>query len=476
MTHSSDFIPGMFGPFSPPMTGFVGPGAYVDAERSLSPVFASPEEHTVNPAVIHELGLLAGVGYKVSIGESSDGVVLPADVQERVTSAITILEERYPESGMIPQLMHPELHSTSERWFRLRKRAIALHPLYVPLQATLGGDLDHTVYDEPLFRNGESAAEILQREEPKRAPRILDNYRELITVPSDDDSARHDEFGLSSSEYIAGVPDAIAVRLRAEVATDLIVEHAKGRTDQRGEYNITSLACGAAGPMLTMVPRLQQSGVDVGKVSLVDWDVMALATAKSLAETEGLSDLVELKRQDLLRSDLTSAVKNADVVDLLGLFEYFPDSIDAGSAMHEGISKKLKALRPGAEMSALAGGLIKLAGKPIKYPLASNFLREVGRGMKPGSAIVFGNMLKDRHHQTMFNQVWPTLFQRTVSEVIELVESAGFPKECLEVRVAKDGVYSVYKLTIPETGLEMPKNTVSQRLGKAVLLPTVKEY
>lgn len=462
----------MLGPIVPPMSGLVGPGSYVDVERRMSAYFPSPEEHAVNQLVVHELGELATLGYNVSIGESSDGVVLSDDVQERVTSAITILEERYPETGMIAQLMHPELHRTSMVWEGLSKRAIALHPLYVPMQKTLGEGIDPTVYHEPLFRDGKSAAEILSNEKPHKAERILIDYSEFISTPMEDGSAANDEFGLSSAEYIAGVPDAIAVRLRAEVATDLILEHAKAQASDQGKFNITSLACGAAGPMLTMIPKLRDNGVEVGKVSLVDWDVMALATAKSLADTAGLTDLVELKRQDLLRTDLKDSVKNADVVDLLGLFEYFPDSINAGDVAHNAARKHLQTLRPGTKPHPL----VRKAGEQVSYNLASNFLREVGRGMKPGSAIVFGNMLKDRHHQTMFNQVWPTLYQRTVSEVIELVESAGFPKECLEVRVAQDGVYSVYKLTIPESGLTFPKNSLRQRLGKAILLPTVKEY
>lgn len=260
------------------------------------------------------------------------------------------------------------------------------------------------------------------------------------------DDGVQDSFGLTSADYIRGVPDSHAVRLRAETASEMILKHAikliANSPGDRG-YQITSLACGAAGPMFTMVPKLHKNGIRVDKVNLVDWDVMALATAKSLAETAGLEDIVEISRRDLLRQDFRDQLKNSDVVDLLGLFEYFPETIGKGR---------------------------------LRYDLASNFLKIVGREMKPGSAIVFGNMLESRPNQVMFNQMWPKLEQRSIPEILRLIAKAGYPPEAVSVRVAPDGIYAVYSITIPEKGLKLPRDPVMQQISKWALLRFVKEY
>ncbi len=416
-----------------------------ELERGVASV-ELPTEHTIQPKVQKELGFLAAAGLDVKIASTDNGVALEQDVQSRVTDAISTLESRHPVHGMVPVLMDNETHPTSHVWYSLRKRAIALTPLYNPYGSHLGTGVDPDVYDEPLF-NGQSAMAILQKDKPDAAVKIRDRYETFIRQPLEDGSAGSDEFGLSSADYIAGVPDAIAVRLRANTASTMVLDHALERKDSSGTepFNITSLACGAAGPMFTMVPTLQEHGVTIGNIRLVDWDVMALATAKSLADSEGLSEKISLERFDLLRGDLADVVHDADVVDLLGLFEYFSRSIGAG---------------------------------PARYDLAANFLRQVGRGMKPGSAIIFGNMLDERHHQTMFNQVWPSLYQRSLSDVVALAKQAGFPQESLEIQVPQDGVYGVYKLTIPEEGLALRADTLRERAAKnlAFILDKIKEY
>ena len=143
---------------------------------------------------------------------------------------------------------------------------------------------------------------------------------------------------------------------------------------------------------------------------------MALATADALAQGAGLEGKVNIQLRDLLSENLTDyiAPHSVDVVDLLGLFEYIPNLKD--------------------------------------LPMASALLSKVKDIVRPGGIIVFGNMLSDRPQQAFFSNVvkWPRLQQRSITDVLAILEQAGFYANDISVRIPQEGVYAVYAVNIPE--------------------------
>lgn len=389
------------------------------------------------------------LGYDIKAVFPHQGFFLEAGLQEQVYFAVSDLEKKHPISGIAEFLFDPSVHPVGHVWSKLSKRAVALTTLYKPDGLTLGGDVDTDIYNRELF-NGRSAHEIMLRERGSdKATKIIDDYHRLIRTEMHATDDQEDRYGLKSYPYLAGIPDSVAVRTRASAAIDEIVTYAhedpQRFTESGRALKIASLACGAAGPILELLPRLKESGIDVEKVKLIDWDVMALATAMSMAERQGIGDKVEVLRKDLLRSDLSSYVSDIDVVDLLGLFEYFPDNVGKG---------------------------------PLRYHLAQNFIQELGRCMKPGALIVFGNMLgkRERPYQTVFNQVWPKLEQRSVGDVLMMLERAGFKKDSVSVRIPADGIYAIYTIRIPESGSDNPALTGLQKRIRDRQLRAVAEY
>jgi hypothetical protein len=74
-------------------------------------------------------------------------------------------------------------------------------------------------------------------------------------------------------------------------------------------------------------------------------------------------------------------------------------------------------------------------------------------------------MLTERPQQGFFNYVWPKLEQRTMTDVLDIIEGAGFSKEDVVVRApSEDAVYAVYAIKVPETGLS--RKAPRQRLAK----------
>jgi SAM-dependent methyltransferase len=165
-----------------------------------------------------------------------------------------------------------------------------------------------------------------------------------------------------------------------------------------------------------MATVLHDRGTPVTKLHLVDNDVMALGSAVSLARVAGFADLVEVHLRDIFRQSLSSFLepRSVDVVDLLGLIDYFPTELRSGSRLI----------------------------RPVERLLAQ--VREITR---PGGIILVGNMLNCRPQQQFFEKVWPALHQRSVRVMLDIFGLAGYERRQVQVRIpAHDGIYAVYGL------------------------------
>ncbi|SDQ40654.1 class I SAM-dependent methyltransferase family protein [Quadrisphaera sp. DSM 44207] len=208
--------------------------------------------------------------------------------------------------------------------------------------------------------------------------------------------------------------DGIGIRSRARIMSQAVrrVTEASWRSGAPEPATWVSLACGAAVPVLDAVAALRGPRVHL---QLVDLDASALAFAARLAAEQGLVEGVDyaLHRRDLVRtavagSSLVDEVGEgaATVVEALGIFEYFTDA-----------------------------SCVRL-------------LRNAYRMLRPGGALVVGNMLSDRR-QLHFNQRaagWPRLHPRSVDQLVGLVRRAGLPTRRTRVSIPEDGVYAVLEV------------------------------
>ncbi|RWZ78101.1 MAG: hypothetical protein EOT04_02950 [Candidatus Chaera renei] len=370
----------------------------------------------LHPEVIEEADALINRGYSINIVDSLPRYELEESTQAKVDH---IIEDLSPRPDCLDVLLDPDIHPASACWHKMAKRAIALHTLYNAGEVTsLGEYIDPDVYDKSLFGGKSAAAVMLEEKKPEKAQRIVESYKHFVTMPIDNTK---DRFGLTSRDYLAGVIDSHAVRSRAAVAAAMAQRHlqsALGRKDKK--VVSASLACGAAGPVYEMAASAKASGINFDKIILVDNDVMALASAASLAEHYNLSSAVEIQRKNLFKGKLTDYIEpqSVDVVDMLGLFEYIPETV-------------------------------KLGGM-INYKAAEAFLRSAKDIVRPGGIIILGNMLKARPQQVFFDKIWPKLYQRSIHKVLAIIQRAGYDLNDVTVDVpGREGVYAVYGIRVP---------------------------
>ncbi len=322
-------------------------------------------------------------------------------------------------------------YSRVSKWVPLTKRAIALHSIYNPNDQFLGQGIDPDIYEKKIF-DGKSATDILaEAKGDESSQRILNAYKSFITAKND----RGTNKAVGTRDFLTGVIDCRSVRTRAIVAMELAYDHIENdpSINNKNDLISASLACGAAGPVYNLVNQLSARGHDFSKVILVDSDPMALATAICLGRGQNLENKIDPKLKNLLLDPLTSFIEpnSVDIIDLLGLFEYLP----------------------------------------TEYGL--ELLRKTKDIVKPGGLILFGNMLDKRPQQKFFSNVvkWPTLQQRRISDVIDMIKLSGFDLDNLKIRVPSEGVYGVYAIKVPNLVEESKVHfgSVVEELGLSAL-------
>lgn len=291
-------------------------------------------------------------------------------------------------------------------WTKFLTKAVSLHPVYsAGTLARLGEGLGLDAFDVPLDlgsgRVMTARQALAAHKGQEAADQETDDYLAFIRAPFDD----------WCRLLFRGIPDARGVRNRAAVAADLVIEHFAGSTRQ--DLVSASLACGAAGPVYALVESLEtRLGASVTDVVLVDIDVMALASAYSLAQRTPVAGRVRLLQQNLLRGPLAGPdlpARSVHIADALGLVEYLPER------------------------------------------LATSFLTRVREElMAPGGLVVFGNMLRHRPQTVFLQDVvrWPPMHHRDIATMLGVLDAAGYDLGRARVRVTPDGVYAVYAVPV----------------------------
>jgi SAM-dependent methyltransferase len=213
--------------------------------------------------------------------------------------------------------------------------------------------------------------------------------------------------------------DAIGIRTRAKIMTEISKRYLNDKPAARW----MSLACGGAVPVIDALKEYDDMAMV--HLDLVDFNQNALAFASHLATHEAsLQKVPTYNREDELRSYTTHEInlvrgliasdslvaqfgeKSADMVDALGIFEYF--------------SKKD----------------------------STTFLRNAYRLVREGGVMVIANMLNDRP-QLEFNKRavgWPKLYPRSIEELSEIVIDAGIDPEKAKIIIPEDHIYAVVEI------------------------------
>lgn len=214
---------------------------------------------------------------------------------------------------------------------------------------------------------------------------------------------------LTKSMFVNSL-DAIGIRARAKVMSHL----ASNYINENGVTNWTSLACGAAVPVLNAIQdnmdRIQH--IDL---KLVDFDPSALDFAKELALHRGLDEEkdFEVVNRNLLKDLIVTdrlvgefGEGSMNLVDALGIFEYFDERRSA------------------------------------------QFLSNAYKLVKPGGALVAANML-DTHPEILFNQRvigWPTIYPRSIEDLKGIIEKAGIDLKNVSMTIPDDDIYAIFEV------------------------------
>jgi len=204
--------------------------------------------------------------------------------------------------------------------------------------------------------------------------------------------------------------DAIGIRTRAKVMSHV----AAGYINEKETTNWTSLACGAAVPVLNAIQDNSEmiNGINL---KLVDFDPIALEFASDLAENRGLieGEDFELMNRNLLKELIATdrlvkelGEESMELVDALGIFEYFSE----------------------------------------KY--SAKFLANAYKLVKPDGVLVAANML-DTHPEIHFNQRvigWPTIYPRSIERLKSTIKEAGIDLENVSMTIPSDSIYAVFEI------------------------------
>lgn len=220
------------------------------------------------------------------------------------------------------------------------------------------------------------------------------------------------EIDSNSRAWFIHANDAQGVRSRAKVMSAIADVYINNNVTG----NWISLACGAAVPVLRAL-RGAKLRARKFTILLVDHDRQSLKFARGLATQYGL---VEGHHFQLLMRNLFDRMivsdrlvqelgeQSAELVDALGIFEYFSTS--------EAVS----------------------------------FIRNALRLVKPGGVLVISNMLTSSPQLAFLLRCigWPTLYPRTLPELRDIIIAAGVDLKNVTVTLPSDGVYAVLEINV----------------------------
>lgn len=216
-------------------------------------------------------------------------------------------------------------------------------------------------------------------------------------------------------ELFTYMADGIGLRSRARIYAQSLVDLAE---QKQGDLEIVSVGCGAAVPNIEASRRIEEAYGTTAHWSLYDLNPTALAFAEELIQEADLGGATfdfgerdehgKPEGRHALRA-YSMPNESVDVVDALGLWEYF-----------------------GAKNAA-------------------KFAKTLYAKVRPGGKMIVSNMLTTRP-QLQYNQRavgWPDLEIRSEEDLLSIMEAANIPTDQVTMTHAEDGVYVVMEINKP---------------------------
>lgn len=247
------------------------------------------------------------------------------------------------------------------------------------------------------------------------------------------------EIGPELREWFRSGLDAVEIRQRAKVVQECILSHFMDELPVGPA--ILSLACGAGQPILEIMQRLRNEGIET-KQTYVDLSGDALALVERYAERYDQSDLISLVRANILQKNLRDDVSRKlqkkhetmvfpeegyDVVEAVGFAEYVRRENIGGGGEYSGVFSK----------DGTTGEVVGL----------ETLIKNMYDLVRPGGRLIVANMLKDRPREKFLLGAvqWPNIEPRSTGEMIDVFRDAGISEgvECIKTN---GGAYAVYSL------------------------------
>jgi len=124
------------------------------------------------------------------------------------------------------------------------------------------------------------------------------------------------------SDFWQDMRNCRALRNRLKIARQ-ILHQSVAQFDKNSEIRVISLACGSAEAVLEVIARYKKAGVLV-KVILIDLDPASLEKAENNAKKLGVSDQVQIVRDNALHAKIFADFK-PHIIEMFGLMEYLGD-------------------------------------------------------------------------------------------------------------------------------------------------------
>lgn len=201
--------------------------------------------------------------------------------------------------------------------------------------------------------------------------------------------------------------DPVGVRTRTLAAGWIVHTYLGNKPVKNLKW--VSLAGGTAAPTMLMVRAAQIPTNELYYVN-IDRDKLAVEIASQVTALEGLaSSQTNLLVGDIFDKGMVHnavAPKTADVIDLMGIFEYLDEaqSIDLLKIAY-GLLK--------------TGGIIIACNMRLDHPQLNLHRRGVG---------------------------WPDVIQKSTDHLIEITQKAGINKENLSIFQPEDGIYNIFSI------------------------------
>lgn len=260
----------------------------------------------------------------------------------------------------------------------------------------------------------------LKAEPALRPPRVeYDEGGQAVLVPQN----RYSEQAFRNRPALAAwrtrlVPSALALFVVQNPLEDRLPDGTKMDSDSRQWFIHANDAVGVRS-RARVLEALREAKLDGQQVylTLVDKDPVALSWAETMAAQEGIvvGEQLTLLRRNLLHTlvrneDLLLELgeHQAELVDALGIFEYFNDTD------------------------------------------AVIFLQRALRLVKPGGAVIVSNMLTSSPQIDFVLRGigWEDIYPRSLQQLQNIHLAAGVPVENVTVVVPKDGVYAVMEIRV----------------------------